>query len=172
MGRAGRWRRIAAGFVALLMPSVLSGPSPALATWSPAAFSVWSTHGPSGGDVTALAIDLTDPAVIYVGTPTAGVFRSTDGAATWRRASKGLGDLYVDALALDPSSPGTVYAGTLAGVFKTVDGGRSWGPMSAGLSGSGLFVHVVVIDPAAPSVLYAGWRCGRCDRSPSPRTGR
>jgi len=57
------------------------------------------------------------------------------------------------ALAIDPSSPQTVYAGTGAGVFKSVDGGGSWSPINDGLTNT--TIRVLVVDPLAPSTVYA-----------------
>jgi photosystem II stability/assembly factor-like uncharacterized protein len=54
------------------------------------------------------------------------------------------------ALAIDPLTPTTLYAGTSGGVFKSTDGGASW-------SASGLInVAALAIDPLTPTTLYAG----------------
>src|SRR5262245_9157172 len=66
----------------------------------------------------------------------------------------------VISLAVDPSAPETVYAGTghtatLAGtVFKSTNGGASWAPANSGLPD--LFIRALVIDPQTPSTIYAG----------------
>src|SRR2546425_1282438 len=56
----------------------------------------------------------------------------------------------IEALAVDPTSPNTVYAGTGGGVFKSTDGGGSW--TDTGLPAS---VFALAIDPTSPSTLYA-----------------
>jgi len=61
----------------------------------------------------------------------------------------------VNALAIDPSTPATVYAGTAAGgVFKSVDSGGSWTAVNTGLTN--LAVLSLAIDPSTPATLYAG----------------
>jgi hypothetical protein len=40
----------------------------------------------------------------------------------------------VTALAVDPSTPTTLYAGIGGGVFKSTDGGRSWSAANTGLT--------------------------------------
>lgn len=63
-------------------------------------------------------------------------------------------------LAVDPSAPETVYAGSgtsgmMPGtVFKSTNGGASWVPANNGLPS--VFVRALVIDPQTPSTIYAG----------------
>ncbi|HVT17035.1 MAG TPA: hypothetical protein VHQ90_12760 [Thermoanaerobaculia bacterium] len=64
----------------------------------------------------------------------------------------------VQALATDPSSSGTLYAGTSTGlVFKTIDGGKSWNAGSPFPSPVGEIL-TLAIDSTSPATLYAG--CG------------
>jgi hypothetical protein len=63
-------------------------------------------------------------------------------------------------LAVDPSAPETVYAGSgtsgmMPGtVFKSTNGGASWAPANTDLPS--VFVRALVIDPQTPSTIYAG----------------
>ncbi len=57
------------------------------------------------------------------------------------------------ALAVDPKTPTTVYAGTQLGVFKTTDAGRRWRSMGAGLGRKR--VLALAIDPQTPATVYA-----------------
>src|SRR5206468_7966559 len=55
-----------------------------------------------------------------------GVVKSTDRGATWQASNAGLPAADVNALALDPTDPATLYAGTSgSGVFKTSDAGMT-----------------------------------------------
>ena len=102
---------------------------------------------------------------MYVGTgtdegPGEGVFKSTDGGESWTAMNVGLGkdpeDTDVSALAIDPQTPATVYAGTYYhGVFKSTDGGRSWQAVNAGLPRGQVFVHALAIDPRRTATVYA-----------------
>jgi photosystem II stability/assembly factor-like uncharacterized protein len=68
----------------------------------------------------------------------------------------------VNALAIDPKTPETVYAGTdTGGAFKSTNGGGLWVAINSGLNnevnpGLKVWVSTLVIDPATPSILYAG----------------
>ena len=66
-----------------------------------------------------IAVDPTDGSIVYAGAVLDGVFKSTDGGATFAPASTGLPTLEIQALALDPATPTTVYVGTARdGVFQ------------------------------------------------------
>ena len=114
---------VAAATLALAAGSAHAG----VGGWGP-------SHGPEGGEVTALVIDPTAPATLYAGTFAGGVFKSTDGGAGWRAVNVGLTESGGVALAIDPVAPATLYAGTDdGGVFKSTDGGRRWRAVNRGL---------------------------------------
>ena len=129
----------------------------------------WSANnaGLYHSQVLSLAPDPTTPGRIYAGTGH-GVARSVDGGATWNSAvqafptAAGLAPQiavgYVYALAVNPLTPSTLYAGTSGGVYKSLDSGLSWTLSSTGLvtSVSGSSVLAIVVDPQTPATLYAG----------------
>ena len=67
---------------------------------------VWTSNGPEGGTIYALAIDPTTPATLYAGTWSGGVFKSTNGGGNWSAVNTGLTDTSVRALAIDPDDAG------------------------------------------------------------------
>ncbi|HST24155.1 MAG TPA: SBBP repeat-containing protein [Blastocatellia bacterium] len=104
-------------------------------------------------NVSSLAIDPTNPAIIYAGArfqQHSGVFKSTDGGNTWNVMNNGLTNIHVNTLAIDPATPATIYAGTRLGLFKSTDGGKSW---SANQSLEQ--VIAIAIDAKTPSTIYA-----------------
>ncbi len=130
---------------------------------------VWTTHGPYGGSVYCLVPDPSNAATVYAGTDR-GVYRSDDAGASWRAANAGLPAFRVQTIAIDPTSPSTLYAGTLTpdgvqsvGIFKSTDGGASWTDINVGLFdpllGIGpLDVWSLAIDPKNPTTILAGSR--------------
>src|SRR5262249_5908493 len=111
---------------------------------------VWTSLGPAGGRVAALAIDPRTPTTLYAGTSVDGVFKSTDGGSSWVAANTGLTNTPIGALAIDPLTPTTLYAGTGGGVFKSTDGGSSWVAATTGLPNTP-FINVLAIDPFTPT---------------------
>ena len=119
---------------------------------------VWSSGGPFGGSVMSLAIAPSNPDTMYAGV-LGGVFKTTDGGATWTRT--GFANLPVRVVQVDPTNPQIVYAGTDLGappvssedgIYKSVDGGMTW--VQKGLVGAR--VNAIAINPGAPQTLYAG----------------
>ena len=85
----------------------------------------WSATGPINALVQALAFDPSNPRTLYAGGTgscgySGGVYQSTDSGASWTPINAGLSGnvLNVDALAIDPHRPSTLYAGTGDGVFS------------------------------------------------------
>jgi len=127
--------------------------------------------------VTALSIDPVTPTTVYAGITGSGEFRgsgcnvsinalpsgvikSVDGGGRWTAASTGLpSGVSIMALAIDPTLPSVVYAGTNQGVFKSTNGGGSWAAINNGLPG-GTTVRALAVDPQTPWTLYAGTNRG------------
>ena len=105
--------------------------------------------------VTAVVIDPQNSSTVFACVGGNGVFKSTDGGATWNSVNSGLPNNFNGAsfLAIDPQTPGTVYAATGSGVFKSTDGGASWSAANSGLTFTS--VNALVIDPQNSSTLYA-----------------
>ncbi len=61
----------------------------------------------------------------------------------------------VVAIAVDPTQPKTVYAGTWgAGVYKSTDSGATWQPANQGLGN--LYINALAVSPKQPQRVYAG----------------
>jgi len=129
----------------------------ALAALSALADGAWTPLGPFGGQVSSLAVDPSAPQTVYAATQGGGVFKSTDGAATWQPAGSGLPSPFVGLLAIDPATPQTLYAGGDFGLAKSDDGAATWHSL---LLPSFTAVSGLAIDPSAPRTLYAGVAAG------------
>jgi len=117
---------------------------------------VWpeNEYGPYGGVMESIVIDPSATQMVYVATG-AGVFKSVNGGEFWSNASDGLPINGASSLAIDPSSPKTLYAGNWTkGVFKTTNGGNSWSNINTGLTN--IRISSLIIDPSNPEILYVG----------------
>jgi len=109
--------------------------------------------GPDGGYVCALATAPSDPFVVYAGLQDGGVYRSSNGGATWSLASKGLGISIACSLAVDPVRPAAVWLVAAGRLFKTEDGGATWRSVARPVASEP--VDQVAIAPGRPATVYA-----------------
>jgi photosystem II stability/assembly factor-like uncharacterized protein len=120
---------------------------------------------------------LSDPDTVYAGVEDAAIFRSTDGAQTWRELTglrchgagnywqPGAGGMGLHTIILDPTEPRRMFiAISAAGAFRTEDAGQTWKPINKGLQSPyvlpdpdaevGHCVHRIAQHPARPNTLY------------------
>lgn len=134
------------------------------ATWVKSQQGLITPGGPDA-NVRELIADPTTPTTLYAMTIGfgAGLFKTTDGAATWSLVTNGIAIpgnpslAQVVFLAIDPATPTTLYGGVPGfGVFKSTDGGANWSAAFSGLNN--LQVSVLTVD--RNSVLYAATNIG------------
>jgi uncharacterized protein (TIGR03437 family) len=82
------------------------------------------------------------------------LWKSIDGGNTWAPLDN-LPFAYLQALAPDPTAPGTLYAGASdLGIFKTVNGGATWAGINQGIANPQ--IYTLAMNPANTAILYAG----------------
>ena len=86
-----------------------------------------------------------------------GIARSTDGGQTFA-ILKGLQGQSVRALAVAPSDPQMIAAGTLSAVFLSRDGGKVWTRITPRSHQDLRNFGSLAFDPTDPEVIYAGTR--------------
>jgi photosystem II stability/assembly factor-like uncharacterized protein len=123
----------------------------------------WRLIGPfRGGRGVAVSGVPGNGRLFYSGYVNGGVWKTTDAGTTWTSIFEGQPDASIGALAVAPSSPNVLYAGTgesdirsdLAtgnGVYKSMDGGETW--QNIGLKETRQISRIVV-DPVHPEVVY------------------
>ncbi len=122
--------------------------------------------GPGGmsGRVTAIDVVNSNPDIMYVGTASGGLWKSTSGGIKWNPIFDNQVTASIGAVAIQQSNPSVIWVGTGEGnprnslnggygIFKSLDGGKSW--KSMGLEKT-RHIHRVIIDPTNPDVVYVG----------------
>ncbi len=118
--------------------------------------------GPVGNRVSAVVGEPGNANVYYFGAASGGVFKSEDAGHTWRPVFDDQEAQSIGALAVAPSDPNVVWAGTGEafirsnvsignGVYRSTDGGESWSHM--GLEASGR-VGRIAIHPRDPDIVF------------------
>ena len=118
--------------------------------WSGEAWFELSNSGLNVRQFTSIAVDPSNPAILYAATGSGGVYKSTDTGSHW--SFSGLGHLTVSSIAVDPSNSANLYAATSGGIYTSTNGGTSWaltGPNTANTLS-------IAVDPQAPNVVIAG----------------
>ena len=122
--------------------------------------------GPGGmsGRVTAIDVVLSQPDVIYAGTASGGVWKTTGGGQTWQPIFEQEATASVGALAIDQKNPSIIWVGTGEGnprnslnggkgIYRSLDAGQSWELMGLEATRN---IHRILIDPNDSNTVYVG----------------
>ncbi len=138
-----------------------------------AALGSWTALGPGniGGRTRGLVLDpnFGTSNTMYAGGVAGGVWKSTNGGASWTPLTDLQPNLAVTTLAMAGSS--TIYAGTGegyfnidavrgAGIFKSTDAGANWTQLSGTANSNFFFVNKVAVNSVNASTVYAATRTG------------
>jgi len=167
--------------------SYAPGSPPTISLGSPAPEGTWQNLGPApipvgqggygadepySGRIEAVAVSPSGE--IYVGSASGGVWASTDGGSTWTDLTPTAADLAIGTLAIDPTNPQVIYAGTGEndgyqsptgpqscydcffgdGILKSTDGGATWTLVGADVF-NGWDIGSIAVDPESPETVFA-----------------
>ncbi|MCX5682881.1 MAG: hypothetical protein NT049_04265, partial [Planctomycetota bacterium] len=100
-----------------------------------------------------VAVDPTDSAVVYAGTPVGKIFKSQDGGQTWKCLHELPGKASVMCIAVAQADPKLILAATTtAGILRSEDAGVTWTPLDTPKAATS-----AVIAPSDPAILYASF---------------
>ena len=104
-------------------------------------------------NVTAILVDPYESDTVYAAT-LAGMYKTTDGAKSWKRIGESLADQMVMGMVLDRTRRGLLYITGRDGVHRSEDGGATWKAINNGLMTTN--VRALAQSEVNPRVLYAG----------------
>jgi len=122
--------------------------------------------GPGGmsGRVTSIDVVTSNPDIMYVGTASGGIWKSTSGGIKWEPIFDKEITASIGAVAIQQSNPSVIWAGTGEGnprnslnggygIYKSLDGGKNW--IAMGLKKT-RHIHRIIVDPTDPNTVYVG----------------
>lgn len=138
----------------------------------------WLGPGNIGGRLRAIVIHPTTPNTMWIGSAGGGIWKTTNGGASWAPCDDFLPSLAVSTMVIDKTNPNVLYAGTGegffetedgtmntsairgAGIFKTTDGGTTWVQLASTANPDFYQVNRLAIHPTNPLILLAATRSG------------
>ncbi|WP_452228295.1 MULTISPECIES: T9SS sorting signal type C domain-containing protein [unclassified Lacinutrix] len=142
----------------------------------------WTEIGPIGaaggpspytttgaGRTNFVRFDPSDNNIMYVGTPDGGLWKSTNGGASYTTNTDFLAAIGCSDLVIDPTDTDIMYLATgdlegnrkTIGVLKSTDGGATWNTTSFAVAPSnGYLISKLVMDPNNPLKMIASTNVG------------
>ncbi|MCP5054314.1 MAG: hypothetical protein GY940_44510 [bacterium] len=152
-----------------------SGQSPAGSQWTqlgpvtvPASYS--QDGYPGMGRLNCMAFHPTTPSTMWVGAPAGGLWKTTDGGATWSSQTDQLPNLGVTSILVHPGNPNIMYIGTgdgdgrdtySIGVLKSTDGGQTWNTTGMTRQVSERWtISKLLMHPSNPDIIVGAFSTG------------
>jgi photosystem II stability/assembly factor-like uncharacterized protein len=115
-----------------------------------------------GGRIDDFAVVESNPNIVYVGTASGGVWKTTNNGTTWEPVFDKEGVSTIGDIAIAPSDPAVVWVGTGEpnnrqssswgdGAYKSLDAGKTWKKMRLDAT---RHIGRIVIHPKNPDVVY------------------
>lgn len=152
------------------MPAASSGDRlrPAPQRWEflgptnlPVPYQIYYGQGKTNGRINGVAFSPT-AGTYFLAAAGGGVWKTTNSGVTWTPLSDGWTNIKVSSVAVHPTNPNIVYAGTGDfdggfssygfGVMKSTNGGTTWTNLGASQF-SGASIQKILIDPENPNLL-------------------
>ena len=145
------------------------------ANWTSLGPSAWvngnSGYNPGLGRINGSAVHPTNSNTIFVGSPSGGLWKTTDGGATWNTTTDNLSLIGATSIVVHPTTPNTMYMATgdgdasinyySIGVLKSTDGGNTWNPTGLNWTVTqSRRISKLLIHPTNPSILLAATSIG------------
>ena len=127
----------------------------------------WTALGPGniGGRTRGIVVHPATPTTMWAASSGGGVWRTADAGGSWQPVDDFMANLATCCLAMDPTNPDVIYAGTGegfsnadalrgAGIFRTTDG-TTWQQIAATAGPDFQYVNRLAISPNGAVVLAA-----------------
>ena len=119
------------------------------------------SHAPGSAHVYTVEKSNSNPQILYAGTATAGVFKSTNNGGTWSLVTSNITVSGCRAIEIHHSNPNIVYFGGNGRIYKTTDGGQTWNQTGqASFNSVNHSVYSIMMMPGNGQKLFASTNYG------------
>lgn len=120
---------------------------------------IWSTSLSGTGLVFSIAINPANQGIMYAGSNTTGIWKTTNSGLNWVQSNTGLTNITVQTIAISTSNPNIVYCGTSqtgagAGMYKSTDAAATWTQINSGIVETSIAIQAIAINPGNPDIAY------------------
>lgn len=126
---------------------------------------IYSGDRRGSGRVNCIEFHPTDPLTFWVGAPSGGVWKTTDGGNTWITTTDDLISIGISDIAVNPTNPNILYVATgdgdasdtySIGILKSTDGGTTWNTTGSVLNITDFYVfRRILINPNNTNIIIA-----------------
>lgn len=121
----------------------------------------WTLNLSGAGPIWSILVNPTNQLIMYAGSNTMGMYKSTDGGDGWFPINTGLANQTIQAACICSILPNVIYCGTgpagsgPAGVYKTTNAGATWSFMpTTGISENSISIQAMAVSPLNPNIIY------------------
>ena len=126
----------------------------------------WLGPGNIGGRIRAIAINPSNPEIIFIGSVGGGLWKSINGGDSWSVVNDFLPNLAITSIVYDPTDTDIMYASTGegftnidalpgAGIFKSTNGGTTWLQLNSTNNPDFVYVNRLAHHPDSTDILFA-----------------
>jgi len=120
---------------------------------------VWSTSLSGAGLIFTIAVNPANQDIMYAGSNTTGIWKTTNSGVNWAQSNSGLTNLTVFIVAVSMSDPDYLYCGTSqtgagAGMYKSTDAAATWTQINSGIVETSIGIQAIAIDPGNSDIAY------------------
>lgn len=113
------------------------------------------SYAPGAAHVYTVERSLSNPAIFYAGTATAGLWKSVNSGNTWTLVTQNLMVNSVYAIEIDATNPNIVYFGSGGNLYKTTNGGTTWSVIGdANFQNNDHSITEIVQSPSNSNLLF------------------
>ncbi|MFA7272537.1 MAG: T9SS type A sorting domain-containing protein [Crocinitomicaceae bacterium] len=113
------------------------------------------SYAPGAAHVYTVERSMSNPAILFAGTATAGLWKSINSGASWTSVTKNMMVNSIFAIEIDPTNANIAYFGSGGKLYKTTNGGTSWSVMGdPAFQSNNHEFQDIVISPVNANLLF------------------